>query len=164
MIERLFDRWTAWMKRRGSWRMIQRTLDDGTKQDYLERYYLLSLWGYGAFIHIFHSSDMDGFHDHPWPWWRVILWGWYWERTCEQHDPIATRQIELCGPGHTIGRSALQLHYVELESETVGTLFIHGPRWREWGFVDDIGMWEPAKATTSTGPHTRGWLFPRVLA
>ena len=37
-------------------------------QPYLERYYLMTLFGWRFYIHRFVASDPDrGLHDHPWP-------------------------------------------------------------------------------------------------
>lgn len=50
-------------------------------QPYLERYYLMTLFGWRFYIHRFVASDPDrGLHDHPWPKaYSIILSGWYWE-------------------------------------------------------------------------------------
>jgi hypothetical protein len=59
-----------------------RIISDG-EQPYLERYYLLTLFGVRVYLHRFVASDPDrGTHDHPWPWaFSLILAGWYYEET-----------------------------------------------------------------------------------
>ena len=165
-----FEAWDAWMHRRKSWRDISRH-----NQPYLERYFLVSKsrWNDATFLHVFWNSDLDGLHDHPWPWERLILRGSYWE---EHHDGTRT----LCEPGHYVRRSARELHRVVVNSRgPVWTLFRHGPRERSWGFLDvmktrfvehhelygDNDWWELfwEQVPRRDRPAKTGWLFPRQL-
>ena len=143
-----------WMERRGSHRSISRD-----HQPYLERYYLFKGFGRCAlFLHVFFASDIDDVHDHPWPWFRIILSGWYREY---HHDGSST----LCGPGNIIFRSARELHRVEIVKGPVITLFGHGKRTRRWGFMVR-GKWTMAHGQggkTYQPPRTKGWLLPRVV-
>ena len=45
-------------------------------------------------------------------------------------------------PGHVVFRGARSLHRLELLSPRVRTLFLTGPRVREWGFMAPEG-WVP---------------------
>ncbi len=169
-----FEAWIEWMHDRKSWRDISRH-----GKPYLERAFIVSKSAYNdaTFLHVFRDSDLDGLHDHPWPWERLILKGSYWE---EHHD--GTR--DLCGPGHYVSRSARELHRVEVEDGPVWTIFRHGPRERRWGFLDprrpvsvpmpkleepetinelDIwaAFWEAVPRRDR--PPKTGWLFPRQL-
>jgi hypothetical protein len=171
-----FESWEAWMLRRKSWRDISRH-----GRPYLERFLLLegTRWNDATFLHVFRDSDLDGLHDHPWPWERLILRGEYYE---EYHD--GTRQ--LCGPGHYVSRSARELHRVVVEDGPVYTLFRHGPRERSWGFLNlqrimtfptwarDVrgdhaiysatwrDVWEHVPSSDRP-QHKQGWLFPRIV-
>lgn len=89
-------------------------------------------------LHHMHQSDSDGHHDHPWPWASWVLSGGYWEDT-----PAGARWR---WPGHLRFRSAKSLHRLILDPNTrkeVWTLFLMGPREREWGFVGRNGEWVP---------------------
>lgn len=55
----------------------------GDDAPYLERYYLMTVFGIRLYIHRFVGSDPDrGLHDHPFSWAiSLILSGWYFEQT-----------------------------------------------------------------------------------
>lgn len=93
---------------------------------------------FNAFIHNIKRSDTDSFHDHPWWYFTLILWGGYWE-----HTPVSGGSIcQWRGPGYWSFYSAESLHYLEVdEDKPCWTLFIHGKRKREWGFIDEDGTW-----------------------
>lgn len=59
-----------------------RFINDG-EHDYLERYYLFTIFGWRFYIHQFVGSDPDrGLHDHPFAKaYSLILSGWYFEQT-----------------------------------------------------------------------------------
>jgi hypothetical protein len=59
-----------------------RIINDG-EHDYLERYYVGTLFGVRFYLHRFIGSDPDrGLHDHPWRWaFSLILSGYYYEQT-----------------------------------------------------------------------------------
>lgn len=105
------------------------------ERDYLHRWHLLrDQEGQGnIYLHRFHRSDDDrALHDHPWPWTTVVLAGSYREHT----ETGAFDRV----PGTVVSRTATELHRVELLSDTVWTLFLTGPKQREWGFmVPDVG-------------------------
>ena len=63
-------------------RLPCRIINDGERQ-YLERYYVGTLFGWRFYLHQFVGSDPDrGLHDHPWPRaFSIILAGWYFEQT-----------------------------------------------------------------------------------
>jgi hypothetical protein len=97
---------------------------------YLVRWTILGRrYGPGSklFLHWFHRSDADHFHDHPWPFWSLILWGGYWE-----HSDAGRHWYR---PGRLLRRSATWRHRVVLpEGRRAWTLVWTGPREREWGF------------------------------
>jgi hypothetical protein len=110
--------------------------DRETNDPYLVRHYFINLRPLARIvIHKFERSDTDGgLHDHPWIWASYILAGGYWEHT--------TKGKFWRAPGQFAMHSAKHLHRVELDSEKAGgetwTLFFMGPKWRDWGFVDDV--------------------------
>lgn len=113
----------------------------GDADPYLHRWYLIprNRW-LNLYLHHFMRSDDDrAMHDHPWWWMSVILAGpGYYE-----HTPTG---IFWRKPWRPRFGKATALHRVELSHigqpyhpydwpETpVWTLFLTGPRVREWGF------------------------------
>jgi len=134
MLKKLFQR-------TGRYRLI---MDRQDNEPYLERYYLFlkerSRFPFNVFIHKFLKGDPDHLHDHPWPYFTLILRGGYWEVTPEGRF--------WRGPGHFRFCRSTSLHRVELEpSVTAWTFFVPGPKTREWGFVLDLddpeSSWKP---------------------
>ena len=85
------------------------------------------------FLHKFLKSDPDDLHDHPWPYFTFILCGGYWEYTPKGkfwRGPLTFRW-----------NRAKSLHRIELDPNVKNcwTLFIPGPKQREWGFVTKDG-------------------------
>lgn len=104
-----------------------------------------------VYLHEFRRSDDDrALHDHPWASTSCILFGRYIE-----HTPEGSFMREA---GDVISREAEALHRVELcPGETAITLFITGPKVREWGFACPQGWrhWRDfvdARDKGQTGP------------
>jgi hypothetical protein len=99
---------------------------------------------FNVFLHKFHKSDEPTLHDHPWPYATMILKGGYWEWT-PVFDDAGRKITEVAGwrgPGHFRINSAHSLHRIELDPGVeCWTLFMPGPRQREWGFVKS-GVWQ----------------------
>lgn len=77
---------------------------------------------------ILHDDEDRALHDHPWPSFSVVLCGRLWEHM----EGGEIRELE---PGDTVYRPAEFAHRLELiGGEPAETLFITGPRVREWGF------------------------------
>ena len=120
------------------WR--EQRLDAGTPPDqvlrhpngdtYLRRWHLYrDPTGAGnLYLHCFHTSDPQvTFHDHPWDWLTVVLDGHY-----REHRPDTYYDREAGDVGLAFSE---QPHWIELLSHTAWTLFITGPKCREWGFL-----------------------------
>lgn len=112
-------------------------LDRESNEPYLTRYYLFlkdrKWFPFNVFLHNFHKGDLDDLHDHPWPYFTIILRGGYWE-----HTP---RGRFWRAPGHFRFQTPRSLHRIELEpGVSAWTLFIPGPKLREWGFIVN-GAW-----------------------
>lgn len=74
------------------------------------------------------SDDDRAFHDHPWPNTSMILDGGYIEHT---PDGITERSA-----GDVVSRGATALHRLVVpEGGRAVTLFMTGPKEREWGFA-----------------------------
>lgn len=113
--------------------------DREEREPYMERYYILfkdrpSWFPFNIFVHNLKRSDEDDLHDHPWPYFSLILKGGYWETTKQGKFWRA--------PGHFRFRKANSFHRLEIEP-TVGevwTLFCPGKRQKDWGFIKN-GEW-----------------------
>ena len=111
-------------------------------EPYLERYYLFlkerDRFPFNVFLHKFLKSDPDDVHDHPWPYFTVILRGGYYE-WIPQFDSAGRKIGEnghWRGPGHFRISSATSYHRIELDPDvTAWTLFCPGPKQRDWGFL-----------------------------
>ena len=94
------------MQRLGRYRLV---LDRQDQDPYLERYYLFlrdrKRFPFNIFVHKFLKGDPDHLHDHPWPYFTLILRGGYWEVT------PAGRFWR--GPGHFRFCRATSLHRIE---------------------------------------------------
>lgn len=102
----------------------------GGKDDpYLIRWHILprNRWC-NLYVHLFLRSDDDrALHDHPWWSASLMLVGSYVE-----HDANGSRIVQA---GQVRFRSARYAHRIELlDGDPCWTMFITGPRIREWGF------------------------------
>jgi hypothetical protein len=99
---------------------------------YLTRYNFPRIGPVRLAIHVFHRSDADDLHDHPWPFMSIILWRGYVEET-----PSGRKRK---WPGMILIRRAEHRHRVELiGGKKAITLVFFGKRWREWGFWTPLG-------------------------
>jgi hypothetical protein len=121
-------------------------LDRDSAEPYLERYYLFlkdrDRFPFNVFVHKFLKSDPDEPHDHPWPYFTLILRGGYWE-WIPQFNEAGKMTCEIGkwrGPGHFRFCSAKSFHRIEVDPGIdTFTLFIPGPKQREWGFLTRVG-------------------------
>jgi hypothetical protein len=109
---------------------------------YLVRYYLARWRDWALCLHLFHRSDADDLHDHPWDFWSLVLWGGYYEVTLPPGDYNATPRRTWRWPGSFARRLASHVHRVELFRRVDGTerraatLVLMAPRTRHaWGFI-----------------------------
>lgn len=128
----------------------KRIIKDLQGDDYMYRYYVIYKEKINAldkvqpwpniYIHTILKSDVDRDpHDHPWNYCTIILAGGYWEwipTNVPSGNTIEKRKWR--GPGSVLWRRANSFHRLEMDSPTT-TLFIHGWRFREWGFLTKIG-------------------------
>ncbi len=95
---------------------------------YLERYYLLK----NAYLHRFINLDGDRhLHDHPWRALSFILSGSYTEELIGGRYRVRVYF-------NYIGKRTL--HRITFVEPNTWTLFIHGKRFRTWGFLNDVGV------------------------
>lgn len=127
----------------------------------------------GAFLHRFVSSDVRELHCHPWAWARTfILAGSYSEDRASSLsvDFVAKRatldgstwRTEVFRPGDTNVIYGSTFHRVDLLTPEVWTLFVHGPRVQDWGFVPMHRFAEPVPMRVIEG-HTRDRLAKEAV-
>ena len=105
----------------------------GRDNPYLKRWWIIkrNQW-FNIYLHHFLRSDDDrALHDHPWWNLSILLKGRYIE-----HMP---KGQALRRRGQMVLRGATAAHRVELIDGPVWTLFITGPKIREWGFHCPLG-------------------------
>jgi hypothetical protein len=87
---------------------------------------------FNVFLHKFHKGDPGDVHDHPWPYFTLILKGGYYEWVLSGNCQVRKWR----GPGHFRFCSATSYHRIELkDGVTPWTLFMPGPQTREWGVL-----------------------------
>ena len=115
-------------------------MDREEKKPYLVRYYYKNYRPFARItIHNVLRSDIDGLHNHPWSFQTYILSGGYWEETPEGRFWRA--------PGyHGYSKSTdfhrLSVDPVQSNGEETWTLFLMGPKEKEWGFLNEFGCGE----------------------
>ena len=123
----------------------------GDERPYLRRWWLIPRNKlFNVYLHEFLRSDDDrALHDHPWPNLSVLLRGRYVEHTIAAGG-VAYRVERQAGAVKL--RLPRQAHRIEIaEGETCWTVFVTGPRLREWGFHCPGGWrpWSPAPRTAT---------------
>lgn len=106
-------------------------------EPYLERYYAGTWFGTRYFIHRFMMSDPDrGLHDHPWLWAKSYILAGGYDELVLKHRKVVTverRAFEINKfDGYAFHRVTMPDH---LKGKT-WTLFTHGPREKDWGFLE----------------------------
>jgi hypothetical protein len=95
---------------------------------------------FNIYLHRFLRSDDDrALHDHPWLNVSIILDGAYTEETIAAGGVHQRRVYEV---GAVKFRGPRSAHRIELHAGPCWTLFVTGPRVREWGFHCSHG-WRP---------------------
>lgn len=108
-----------------------------TNDAYLRRWWVVprNRW-FNIYLHNFLRSDDDrALHDHPWVNCSILLCGSY-----REHLPGGAVRLRKpwrpWAPWRLTLRGATAAHRVELiDGRPVWTLFITGPKVREWGFL-----------------------------
>lgn len=118
----------------------------GAEEDYLRRWWVIPRnEQFNVYLHRFLRSDDDrALHDHPWDNQSWLLEGEYLE-----HTPYGVLHRRA---GDYIERAAKSAHRIELiDGKPTTSLFITGPKIREWGFFCPQGWvhWQ----TFTAGPN-----------
>lgn len=101
--------------------------------------YLLRWWliprnrFFNVYLHEFWRSDDDrALHDHPWFNFSFLIDGQYTEHTIEAGG-INKRELKKAGD-FRFRWSGKFAHRIELTHGRCTTIFVTGPKYREWGF------------------------------
>lgn len=123
----------------------------GHAMPYLNRWFVIPRNRFfNIYLHEFRRSDDDrALHDHPWWWCSIILKGCYTEVT---KTPIGSSVMRRWQPffegAVRIHRPGFAHRLVIAHGTRCVTLFITGPRLREWGFHCPRG-WVPWQKFTA---------------
>ena len=117
----------------------------GEQRPYLKRWWVIPQNRLmNVYLHQFLRSDDDrAEHDHPWANVSWLLQGYYWEwRNDVAHLRIA---------GDVVVRPSGRIHHrIQLiGGAPVWTLFVTGPKYREWGFLCPNRGWVHWKLFTA---------------
>lgn len=118
----------------------------GRDDPYMKRWYVIPRNRFfNIYLHKFERSDDDrALHDHPWKSVSFILKGVYAEH-------FAGGVIRGAGKGDWIFREATHTHRISvIPNVDVWTLFITGPKVRDWGFLCPQGWVHWKKFTSPT--------------
>lgn len=126
----------------------------GSSNPYMKRWFLSRDEGKGRryLHHILRADDDRALHDHPWWNISIVLIGGYVEVEPRRNgDPVLIRKWR--GPGSVVFRRASQRHRIELPDPefpdhpvktaplSCWSLFITGPKSRDWGFWCSPSKW-----------------------
>ena len=134
----LTTKFLNWLDKIGRKRIV---MDRQCNEPYLERYYLFlkdrKRFPFNVFLHKFLKGDPDDVHDHPWPYATLILKGGYYEWVPQFVNGIKIGEHRMWrGPGHFRICKSTNFHRIELkEGVECWTLFMPGPKQRDWGFL-----------------------------
>jgi len=156
MRARLKKRLASWLQA-----MSRRPPDfviGGNERPYLLRWFVVPRnTVFNVYLHCFLRSDDDrALHDHPWANCSIVLRGEYTEHRIaaggvHQREVLRAGAVRL----RLSGRIA---HRIELHNGPCWTLFLTGPRYRQWGFHCPEGWvhWERFVAPADRGAIGRG--------
>ncbi|WP_152982221.1 hypothetical protein [Prosthecomicrobium hirschii] len=129
----MHERVLAWLSRRVAETRSPDVVIGGVESPYLLRWWLIPRNPVcNLYLHLFLRSDDDrALHDHPW--WNVswLLKGAYTEHTIAAGG-VHMRTVREAGA--VKARRAGTAHRIELHAGPCWTLFVTGPRLRDWGF------------------------------
>lgn len=129
----------------------------GEDNPYMRRWWVIPRNRFfNVYLHHFLRSDDDrALHDHPWWNLSVLLEGEYTEWTIAAGG---VHQAAVRRSGQFKFRGANTAHRIELHKGACWTLFITGPRIREWGFHCPKGWrpWQQFVDTRDSGAVGKG--------
>ena len=136
LIKYLIKKLESYLDKKGSYFIITgRPINNTETVPYLKRYFLFRSNFLNIYLHRFLRSDADELHDHPWNFATYVVEGEYKEHTFYGVNHRKEGSLAI--------RKATDFHRVEVDKDRpLGevnnsplTLFISGPRKKEWGFI-----------------------------
>jgi hypothetical protein len=151
-------KWADWLIARVT-RRAPDFIIGGADRPYLLRWFVIPRNKvFNVYLHNFRRSDDDrALHDHPWANASILLRGRYVDHTIAAGG-ISHRQ-ELEAGAVRIRWTGRIAHRVELTDGPCWSLFITGPRYRQWGFhCPEQGWihWEKFTAPEDIGSIGKG--------
>ena len=112
--------------------------DEGSGEPYLTRWHLFKCRWFRIFLHQIHRPDKDRhLHNHPWPWAvSFVLGGGYKEISTKYLECTSLDAKSYKAPTINV-LNGLMYHRIVKVLPNTFTLFIAGPRTRDWGFNVD---------------------------
>lgn len=154
--------WLRRMLRERAARVIARREPDFIIGDnYLRRWWIIPRNRFvNVYLHEFRADDDDrALHDHPWASCSILLAGWYFEHVPTFADaPAGETTVLMRAAGDMTWRRPSQAHRIQLGARPTISLFLTGPRVREWGFWCPKGWrhWRKFTAPGDKGQVGRG--------
>ena len=128
---------------------MSRTPDEIIADDYLRRWHLAKGRACSYYVHLYLGDDpAPWLHDHPWPSLSLCLRGILHEHGVDRRGRRTRTEIT---PGTLAWRPASFAHRLDLVSSRAITLFLAGPRVREWGWNLPEG-WRPWHEVSGVDP------------
>lgn len=123
-------------------------------QPYLERYHLFRLFGITFYLHRFLNGDGDRYlHDHPFKFsGSLILAGSYIERSIRGLD-ISDEKVRHLKVGRVNIIRPYKFHQILRSEPDTWTLFWHTKRFKNWGFLEDMGKEGGSKGVLYITPY-----------
>lgn len=123
--------------------------DEIIGDSYLRRWHRAKTRAFSHYIHLYVGDDPAPWpHDHPWPSASLCLRGTLHEHARDRRGRARSAAI---APGTLSLRPACFAHRLELTSSLAITLFVAGPRLREWGWLLP-GGWTPWHEISGVDP------------
>ena len=130
-------------------RIMQRPPDEIIGDRYMRRWHAVRTPIFCEYIHLYVGDDpIECLHDHPWPSASICLRGALQETTSIAGD---TCELSRITPGTVSVRSARFSHRLQLVTGPAVTLFLTGPRIRDWGWHLPTG-WRHWKEVSRVDP------------
>lgn len=115
----------------------------------LRRLRLIQTPHFGVYLHFIYREDLDPIpHDHPWTFWRMVLWGGYSENHWSDPRYDQTMAHRRIARWRVSRFPTTEAHWITAVEPGTVSLVVVGPRRRVWGF------WEAQELAT----HRRLWV------
>lgn len=111
-----------------------RIIESGGKP-YMYRVFLFRVWGWNCYLHHFVSADAERWlHDHPFNGFAFVLTGSYVEeRLLSLSWPSTNTETRRVGWFNYVDGNCF--HRILKPAPHTWTLFLHGPKFKGWGFL-----------------------------